>query len=79
MALGSPPLSTFRSSSFPRETASDCYIVHQGRSAGPVRLPQISREEFIEAFNRTYLPLGLQIVNVLEEPQHISALDANRF
>ncbi len=66
-----------RSSSNRTTCISDAVIVRGEQSLGPLRLPFRRAEDFVAHFNRTYVGLGIEIVENSETPSETSSLDSD--
>lgn len=66
-----------RSSSNRTSSISDAVIVRGDQSLGPLRLPFRRAEDFVAHFNRTYMGLGIEVIENSEAETGSARLDAN--
>lgn len=55
----------------------DAIVEHQGQPVGPMLLPDVAAEAFIEEFNRVYRSIGLRI-NRMAEIERVTTEQASR-
>jgi hypothetical protein len=66
-----------RSSSNRTSSISDAVIVRGDQSLGPLRLPFRRAEDFVAHFNRTYVGLGIEVIENCETEPESARLDAS--